>query len=183
MLILEYRGSSSYMSLYSNQDIITVISWTLYKQIPVCQLALWERRKPFLKGLFSIYTDIRKLQDKAKTSYQSWYVKSMSGSLDSGSLIRANTIFYLCQNLYETIKNSSLENSGRQLKCYCQNKLANLFLGCIASKLLLPAPTVADVVYFSGRDTESILPPSTSALLHNISTLGISVRSMTNLLK
>lgn len=26
MLILEYRGSSSYMSLYSNQDIITVIS-------------------------------------------------------------------------------------------------------------------------------------------------------------
>ena len=52
MLILEYRGSSSYMSLYSNQDIITVISWTLYKQIPVCQLALWERRKPFLKGLF-----------------------------------------------------------------------------------------------------------------------------------
>ena len=23
------------MSLYSNQDIITVISWTLYKQIPV----------------------------------------------------------------------------------------------------------------------------------------------------
>lgn len=86
----------------------------------------------------------------------------MSGSLDSGSLIRTNTIFYLCQNLYETIKNSSLENSGRQLKCYCQNKLANLFLGCIASKLL---------------------PPSTSALLHNISTLGISVRSMTNLLK
>lgn len=107
----------------------------------------------------------------------------MSGSLDSGSLIRANTIFYLCQNLYETIKNSSLENSGRQLKCYCQNKLANLFLGCIASKLLLPAPTVADVVYFSDRDTESILPPATSALLHNISTLGISVRSMTNLLK
>ena len=107
----------------------------------------------------------------------------MSGSLDSGSLIRTKTIFYLCQNLYETIKNSSLENSGRQLKCYCQNKLANLFLGCIASKLLLPAPTVADVVYFSGRDTESILPSATSALLHNISTLGISVRSMTNLLK
>lgn len=107
----------------------------------------------------------------------------MSGSLNSGSLIRTNTIFYLCQNLYETIKNSSLENSGRQLKCYCQNKLANLFLGCIASKLLLPAPTVADVVYFSGRDTESILPPATSALLHNISTIGISVRSMTSLLK
>ena len=28
----------------------------------------FERRNPFLKGLF-IYTDIRKLQDKAKTSY------------------------------------------------------------------------------------------------------------------
>jgi hypothetical protein len=27
-----------------------------------------------------------------------------------------------------------------------------------------------------------ILPPSTSALLHNLSTLGISLRSMTNLL-
>ena len=27
-----------------------------------------------------------------------------------------------------------------------------------------------------------ILPPATSALLHNLSTLGISIRSMTNLL-
>ena len=37
-------------------------------EIQVCQLSLWERRNPFLKGLFW-FSDIRKLQDKAKTSY------------------------------------------------------------------------------------------------------------------
>lgn len=38
------------------------------RQLPVCRLALERGEIPFSKGFF-IYTDIRKLQDRAKTSY------------------------------------------------------------------------------------------------------------------
>ena len=37
--------------------------------IPVCQLAPLREEKSLSQRAFSIYTDIRKLQDKAKTSY------------------------------------------------------------------------------------------------------------------